>query len=391
MNTESAAPRSYLAPALLLAAIFFQNFTSRIIIAPLLPSVEADLGLSHGEAGSFFFLMTAGYFITLLGSGFFSSRLNHRRTIIVSVASVGIALLLIAASTRLWSIRTGLVLLGMAAGLYLPSGLSTLTRLIPPKDWGKGLAIHELGPNLGFVAAPLIAEACLGLFSWKGVLAVLGGVSLLLAAGYGRFGRGGDFPGQAPSLASLAALVRVPPFWVMILLFGLGVSGSLGIYAMLPLYLVAEHGVDAEWANTLVALSRISGLGTAFLAGFANDRLGPKRTLHGILLLTGAVTVLLGVSERSWLIFFVLLQPALATCFFPPGLAALSSIGLPGSPNVAVSLTIPLAFLLGGGVAPAFIGMMGDTGLFKLGIVLVGVFLLCGSLVSLTVPGRDPK
>jgi NNP family nitrate/nitrite transporter-like MFS transporter len=158
--------------------------------------------------------------------------------------------------------------------------------------------------------------------------------------------------------------------------------------AGLPLYLVFEHGADAEWANTLVALSRISGLGTAFVAGFATDRIGPKRTLFGILLLTGLITLLLGVSAGRWLILLVLLQPALSTSFFPPALAALSSSGLPVSRNVAVSFTIPLAFLFGGGIVPMFIGVMGDEGLFNLGVVTVGVLLLGGSLIALTLKGR---
>jgi NNP family nitrate/nitrite transporter-like MFS transporter len=385
MENAATGFRSHLGLALFLAAIFFQNFIARIIIAPLLPAIEADLGLSHAQAGSFFFLMTAGYFIALMGSGFFSSRFTHRATILVSVGLVGAALLLVAASRSLWTLRASLVLLGMSTGLYLPSGIAALTQALNPKDWGKGLAIHELGPNLAFVAAPLIAEVSLGWFSWQGILALLGAVSLVLLLGFARFGRGGDFPGQAPGAASFGALAGDPLFWVMIGLFGLGVAGSLGIYAMLPLYLVVEQGMEAGWANTLIALSRVSGLGTAFVAGFASDRFGARRTVFGVLLLTGATTVLLGVSHRPFLTFLVLLQPALSTCFFPPALAALSSIGLPVSRNVAVSLTIPLAFLLGGGVAPTFIGMMGDAGLFSLGIMLVGVLLLGGSLLTLTL------
>ena len=391
MEKGSVGFRSYLAPVLFLAAIFFQNFISRIILAPLLPSIEEDLGLSHGQSGSFFFLMTAGYFFAMLGSGFFSARYTHRRTIVIAIALVGISLLLVALSRDLWSMRAALLLLGMSAGLYLPSGIATLTQLVDPKNWGKALAIHELGPNLGFVVAPLIASILLTWLSWRSVFVVLGGMSLLLVMGFARFGRGGDFAGEPPSFTSFFVLIREPLFWVMMILCGLGVAGSLGIYAMLPLYLVFEHGTDAEWANTLVALSRISGLGTAFVSGFATDRFGPKRTLFGILMLTGLITLLLGVSAGRWLILLVLLQPALSTSFFPPALAALSSSGLPVSRNVAVSFTIPLAFLFGGGIVPMFIGVMGDGGLFNLGIVTVGVLLLGGSLLALTLKGHGKR
>ena len=62
----------------------------------------------------------------------------------------------------------------------------------------------------------------------------------------------------------------------MILLFGLGVSATVGIYAMLPLYLVTERHVEASWANTIAALSRSHGPYLGLLGGWASDRLGPN-------------------------------------------------------------------------------------------------------------------
>ena len=43
--------RTYLGPLLILTSIFFVNFISRIIPAPLLPKIEADLNISHAQAG----------------------------------------------------------------------------------------------------------------------------------------------------------------------------------------------------------------------------------------------------------------------------------------------------------------------------------------------------
>ena len=51
---------SSLGPLLSLAGIFFLNFFSRIALSPLLPTIEKDLGVGHGEAGSFFLLISLG-------------------------------------------------------------------------------------------------------------------------------------------------------------------------------------------------------------------------------------------------------------------------------------------------------------------------------------------
>ena len=377
--------RSQSGPIFLLAVIFFLNFMSRIILAPLLPTIEQDLHFGHSEAGSLFLAISLGYFVSLLGSGLVASRLMHSRTIVLSATAVAVALLGISFSSSLLGIRLALVLLGLAAGLYLPSGISTLTALVRPNQWGKALAIHELAPNLSFVAAPLVSEALLQWFDWRSVMAVMGLASLVAGMVFARFGRGGKFPGAAPSIASFRTIFAKPAFWIMTVLFGLAIAGSLGIYAMLPLYLVAERSIDQYWANTLVASSRISGLGMAFLAGWATDRFGARRVIAAVFVLTGTMTVLLGLVKGHWIVIIVFLQPTLAVCFFPAGFAALSCIGPPSSRNVAVSLTIPFAFLIGAGVIPTGIGIMGDTISFALGFSLAGGLILLGFILSLTL------
>jgi NNP family nitrate/nitrite transporter-like MFS transporter len=169
----------------------------------------------------------------------------------------------------------------------------------------------------------------------------------------------------------------------MAVLFCLGICGTLGIYTMLPLYLVAGQGLNRNWANTLVALSRIPSIFMAFVAGWTSDRIGPKKTIIGIFLITGLMTILLGTVSDAWIVILVFLQPVIAGCFFPPGFAALSSIGPPSGRNIAVSLTLPIAFVFGGGAIPIGIGMMADAGSFDLGIALAGAFILTGSILAL--------
>jgi NNP family nitrate/nitrite transporter-like MFS transporter len=152
---------------------------------------------------------------------------------------------------------------------------------------------------------------------------------------------------------------------------------------MLPLYLITEHGVSHEWANSLVGISRISTLGMAFLAGLATDRFGPKTIMVSVFLVTGILTLLLGIVSTYWVVIVVFLQPILAVCFYPAGFSALSSISTPESRNLAISLTIPIAFVLGGGAVPALIGIMADLGYFSLGISLSGVLIMTGFFLSL--------
>jgi NNP family nitrate/nitrite transporter-like MFS transporter len=348
-----------------------------------MPVIETDLGIGHGAAGSLFLLISAGYFVALAGSGFVSARIQHRRTVALSAGLMGLALAGTALCQSLAAIRVGLVLTGFAAGLYLPSGVATLTTLIAPRDWGKAISVHELAPNLAFATAPLVAELLLAFFNWRMAFAVVGGLSLAIGLAFLIRGPGGDLPGERPAFRVLRDLAAQPAFWLLMVLFSLGISSTLGLYTMLPLYLVAERGLDQGWANSLVAFSRMATIPTALLGGWAADRFGTKRTIGTVLLVSGSLTMLLGLAAARWVPLLVILQPLLAVCFFPAGLSALSAIGPPGGRNVVVSMTIPMAFLIGGGLAPTFIGMMGSHARFGLGIALLGGALMAGGLLAL--------
>ena len=163
---------SHLGPLLILTSIFFLNFISRVISAPLIPEIEAAFNLMHADAGALFFLISLGYCISLSTSGFISSRLNHKRTIIMSNTVLGMTLIGTAFCRDFWSFSLGLFTIGIAAGVYLPSAISTLTNLFRSQHWGKALATHEIAPNLGLVAAPLVAEFIMNRFSWKVVFSL---------------------------------------------------------------------------------------------------------------------------------------------------------------------------------------------------------------------------
>jgi NNP family nitrate/nitrite transporter-like MFS transporter len=68
-----------LVPFLLyLTGIFVLSFLARIILAPLMPAIERDLNIGHGEAGFLFLNLSLGLFGGHVDSGFVSSRRASR-------------------------------------------------------------------------------------------------------------------------------------------------------------------------------------------------------------------------------------------------------------------------------------------------------------------------
>ena len=355
---------------------------SRIILGPMLPTVETDLGINHTRSGGMFFMISLGLSLAALGSSFLNSRIGHRNTIMVSFVVSGLAWMIASRTSTLLQFNLILMFVGVGSGLYIPSAIITIYTTISQRNWGKAISVHELAPNLGFLLTPVIVEIMLGFTSWRNVLFILGVVTFAAGAIYGLVGRAGRVKGEAPSLAALARMARLPSLWVLIVMFALSVAGSSAIYGMMSLYLVNFHHFGRETANIVLAVSRISGLFIIFAAGHASDRLGPRRAIRFVLAATGTLTILIGLASGWLLVAVIILQGIAVACFFPTGFAALARICAPRERNLALSLNTPVSTLIGAGIFPAFIGYTGDHYTFAVGIVATGVLILLGSFMT---------
>jgi len=383
VRTPEGKPRFFpgFSPILLLAGIFFFNFLSRIILSPLLLTVERDLSLSHFQASRFFLITAVGYSLAMLFSGFVSLLLTHRRIVLISVFLPCAALLGIGLGASVTVIRVGLFVLGLGAGLYAPSGLAMLTTLAEEKSWGRATALHELGPNLGLICAPLLAGLLLPVVSWQAIMVLLAAVWFCCGLLFVIRGRGGDFHGRAPSLSTMGRLLGQRTFWVFLIIFGLGAAAELGVYSLIPTYLAVERGLSEAMVHRLVGISRLANLGVIFVAGWLADRCGARRLLLVLLPGIGAATALLALPRGGALLAAVFVQPVLVAAFFPVSLAVLYRIIPPRLLNVAVSLIMPVSYLFGGGVVPAWLGWFAEQGNLAAGLTGLGVLIAASVLL----------
>jgi len=371
--------RANISTILLLVSVLFFIFFARVIYSPLLPAIERDLHLSHTQAASFFLFITLGYVVMNIFSGFIASWLGHRTTIFLAIMLVSSATVFIAVTPSLPMIRVGLVFVGLGAGLYPPSGIATASSLVQSKDEGKVLSIHEFGPNLGFIAAPLIVAVLLPRLEWRSCLLLISALGLLIGTLYIIFSRGGGFKGQAPVLRNLTQIFSLSSFWITAVLLAFVTGASIGLFAITPTYLVFERGLDQEIVNTIVGVSRISGLIVLLFAGYLVDRFGVKKLISAVLVTAGIATAAMCVRSRSILIVAVFLQPLLIAGIFPAVLTAAARIAPRNLQNLTISFILPIAYGFGAGVLPVLLGWLGDNASFALGFLIYGVMLVAGS------------
>lgn len=370
-----------LPPLLCLTFIFFLHFLARQLVGPVLPAMEEDLGISHAVGGLFILFMGMGFFLSQLAAPFLTARFGYRLCIVLSLWGSAGAMAAVGLMGSVCALFLGFFLLGTASGLYAPSGISLISVLIRPQDWGKAMGIHELAPNLALIVAPFFATAVLSAASWRWGYLILAGFLAATGTVYAKWGIDASGRASVPDMESIKGIVKNRGFWALVAILSLAVGVETGVYAVLPLFLVHERGFDLTTANQLLGFSRIPGLAIVLLSGWITDRLGPGTTLRLALGLTGVAGIVLGLGPRSVSAACVFIQAATAACLFPPILAAASSISTPENRALTISLSLAVAPVLGGGVFPAGIALAGDLGSFGLGLAFSGALVVCGVLL----------
>ena len=80
-------------------------------------------------------MISIGLFISQILSGYLSFRINHPGTLFVSTLALGLPPLWLLIDPSLLSLRIVTFIIGMAAGLHMPSAIATITAMVTRQDW----------------------------------------------------------------------------------------------------------------------------------------------------------------------------------------------------------------------------------------------------------------
>ena len=217
--------------------------------------------------------------------------------------------------------------------------------------------------------------------SWQSILTSIGVTAIVVAIAFLRYCPCGQFPGSPPNMENVKIVLLKPSFWILVVLSALSLAGNVGIYSMLSLYLVEEVGFHGDLANSLIGLSRVSGLFITLLSGMMVARIGEKKHIVLVMIAGGIATILLGTSSGPLLIVMLFLQPAIIGCYPAAGFSALSRIVQPHLRSVTIGFSAPISYVIGGGLGPALIGYMAELYTFSTGLIIIGCLIVLSSLL----------
>jgi MFS family permease len=372
---------------LLFWSLWFLNFSTRTVLSPLLPIFEKELQISHALAGSIFLFMAVGYTSSLLVSNWITPRIGFKKSIAVGFVVLIGALISLVFTRTYWGLGAVAFVLGFGGGLYLPCALPLLTSTIPPDKWGKAIAFHETAATFSILVIPLLAAAALRFLDWTVLIVVLSGLCLVVTIVF--LVRSPDLRPKEEEKSPFSRVLRRKNFWIMATLWGFAAAGGLGLYNLIPLFLVNEKGLSIDLANSIFGVSRIGGLVVTFLAGFLIDRFGVKSVL--LLSLLGSGLSIAGIALADsfpLLVAMLAFQATFMPVFFPAGLVTISKLTNLGDRSAFAGATVAIGVVFGTGIAPTLLGTVADiwsfqAGMLVQGLLTIGVCLLLKSLRGL--------
>ena len=361
--------------------LWFTTFIIRIVFAPILPLVEDEFRINHSLASSIFLFLSAGYSTAVLVAGFFSGKFGYKKSIVLSLGLLGLIAFLLPLVQSFYLLYVFASVIGFSVGLYLPAAIPLITEYYSERNWGKAIAIHDTGAPSAIFATPFVALFLLHSFHWRGIFVVLACVYLVCSIVF--WFVSSEVKVSHPPQTVFSDLIKIKSLWLMAVIWVFGAGSNIGLYSVVPLYLTKELQLNIGQANTILGFSRLGAIGMAIGCGLLMDRFNLRKIMSTVMIITGVLTVLMGLASVRYIGIVLFLQAFFVTAFFPAGLVGIAKTFSREMRSLATGIILAVSMVSGAGIIPYLLGVSGDTISFRLGITILGIFTaLSSKLIS---------
>lgn len=287
---EQQASRRWLA---LGAALLVQICISTVVLGlpALVPFIQADLGLSHGQVGAFASAINLGTMLTLPLAGLAVDRFGERAVLVAGGIAVGFLAMSVGIPRGFWLPLLLLVLVGVGAATPTPAGSKAIMGWFPLRQRAMAMGIRQTGIPVGGALAALMLPPLAIVWGWRSSLLLAGilaiGAALVVRVAY-RAAEGPEpAPGAPPERAAGArgGLMNRSILFVSLSGAVLGLA-QFCLLTYLVLYLRDRWGVPVAVGEMLLLLSNLGGGAGRIGWGIVSDRWFHGSRKHALLLVT---------------------------------------------------------------------------------------------------------
>jgi predicted MFS family arabinose efflux permease len=350
-------------PIYWLALGTFAIGTEGFMIAPLIPSMAADLNVGASAAGLLVTAFALAYALSSPVLTALAGNYDRRRLLILAMAAFAIANMVAWSAKNYWWLMGARVLLAFAAGLYVPNANALAGSLVVPERRGRALAIVNGGTTMAITFGVPLGASIGDHFGWRATFATVGLMSGIAALGL-KFGlhRRVGAAAHTVGLRERIAVVSKPAVLPALFVTTLWATGAYTVYTYIALLMDAATGIRGVWLSAMLFLWGICAAGGLALGGHHHDRSGPRAVLvPALIALAGAFTVisicahvLSHAAAVAPVVCCVIIWGFAAWAFFPAQQARL--IGIAGPRVAPVILSLNASFMFVGFSAGAALG-----------------------------------
>ncbi len=272
------------------------------VVMETLPAVSILLirqfGLDTFQYGLLANLSYLTFGLISLPAGFLVDRIGARKTLRLCLGGIVIGALITALATTLWMLALGVGLIGLAAGLYHPIGLTLISAEV--RQSGRGMGYHGITGNIGHVVGHLLGAGVLAVAGWPQLF----GVSVLLSLGMLSYQVISERRRSSPALAEpIPTIAQEKANLKRIALVIVGTTflgfAHRGLEIFMPLYFgnaLFLAGLSEEViGNLAAAVVLLGGVLGQLIGGRLADKEKPLRSLMAMSLGGAAIAGLSGV------------------------------------------------------------------------------------------------
>jgi len=376
------------------AAVSAAHFVSHyyiILLAPMMPFVRAEYGVTYTQIGFAFAAFNVVSAVLQTPAGFVVDRLGARRLLIGGLLLGAVAFIAAGLVNSFWFLVAMFGLAGVANTVYHPADYALLSQHVPARSIGQAFSVHTFAGMLGAAVAPFSLLFMQDVWGWRGAFVgagILGLVAAALLALTKEGPAGRHVPLPAETDQSAWRLLLSGPIVLNLVFFMLIAITNAGLSNYSVVALGVLHGTPVATANTaLTGFLMLSAIGV-LMGGL----LVARTSRHGLVTALGLAAMALftftvGQVDFGAVMLVVMMSLAgLAAGIISPSRDMIvREVTPPGSFGKVFGF-VTTGFNIGGIVAPLIFGPLMDHGSPRLVFLVVAMMSLVTILTVITRP-----
>lgn len=386
---------SYIRVVGAVSAAHFVSHYYIILLAPLLPLVRAEYGVTYTEIGLAFAAFNIVTAALQTPAGFLVDRLGARTLLVAGLAIGASAFVIAGLVDSFWVLVAMFALAGIGNTVYHPADYALLSHHVPSDRIGQAFSIHTFAGMLGSAVAPVTLLMMQSIWGWRGAFIGAGVLGFAVAATLLAI-RDQSTTSVTPAPARTESdkkttswqLLLSAPILLNLIFFVLLAMISSGLYNYSVVALGALYGTPAATANTALSANLLWSAIGVLIGGVLVSR----TTRHGGVAALGLAAIALftaviaEIDFSAWALILVMsLSGFFSGVIMPSRDMIVREVTPPGSFGKVFGF-VTTGFNIGGIISPLIFGAIMDHNSPRMVFLTVAAISLVAILTVATRP-----